>query len=518
MASKICVPCDFGIANMYDPFHGNVNIEFNDGSKIRVNSLILSWNSDTLCYFFNELRLTNVEIKDFTKEAVILFLESLYTGDLKLEKSLFRELYKLSLVFKTKWLTDRCTEFLYQLCQTISNDFEELCFVFNEASYANNSLKNGKLVEIFVDRFSKIENIATIFVERYLNETFTSIASETLNHLLLICAKDFVPVLKSLKQHLIEGDIEDTTRSLLSNFKIVECLADNLDIYEDVCELLPNKSGNMIGDDFKMLTNLNLSVIRATRGIIKTFSKQVVPVQDIPNLFHNGEMFYILSNEEVIKRLTSIPNISVFMMVELLVFWVNENYNLLQSMTQILTSKLLCGVPRIFVQRFHESHDLVNLPQSFFSEDDTAVIVSEETTEQQFVTTANYYKFYFQHPATLQCENDTECGFVLKVTPCSKKETDKFNIQLVTEESEYPADIHCHSEVISAAHMHLVLEENYEFESWCDKLEKNWHNVCISWLEKPEYREERGGVEWSDALCDNSRARLVVYYDIRDKK
>ena len=419
-----------------------------------------------------------MEIKDFTKEAVILYLESLYTGDLKLEKSLFRELYKLSLVFKTKWLSDRCTEYFYQLCQTISNDYEDLCFVFNEASYANNSLKNGKLIEIFVDRFSKIEKIATIFVERYLNETFTSIASETLNHLLLICPKDFVPVLKSLKQHLIKGGIEDTTRSLLSNFKIVECLAGNLDIYEEVYELLANKSGNMTGNDFKMLTNLNLCVIRANRIQIKTLSKYVVPVLDIPNLLHNGDSFKELSNEELIVRLISMPNISMFMMVELLAFWVNENYNLLQSMTQIFTSKLLCGVPRIFVQRFRdESDDLVDLPQSFFSEDDTAVIVSEETTEQQFVTNANYYKLYFQHPATLQCENDTECGFMLKVTPCSKKETDKFNIQLVTEESEYPADIHCHSEVISAAHMHLVLEEY-------DVRENSWVNECISWLKK----------------------------------
>ena len=119
MASKICVPCDFGIENMYDPFHVNVNIELADETKTKVNSLILSWNSATFCYFFNELRLENVEIKDFTKEAVILYLESLYSGDLKMENGTFRELYKLSVVFKTKWLSERCTEYFYQLCETI---------------------------------------------------------------------------------------------------------------------------------------------------------------------------------------------------------------------------------------------------------------------------------------------------------------------------------------------------------------------------------------------------------------
>ena len=62
-------------------------------------------------------------------------------------------------------------------------------------------------------------------------------------------------MLKSLKQHLIEADIDDTTRTLLSNSKIVECFAGTLDIYEEVWELLANKSGNMSGDDLKILFN-----------------------------------------------------------------------------------------------------------------------------------------------------------------------------------------------------------------------------------------------------------------------
>ena len=84
-------------------------------------------------------------------------------------------------------------------------------------------------------------------------------------------------------------------------------------------------------------------------------------------------------------------------------------------------------------------------------------------------------------------------------------------IQLVTEESEYPADIHCHSEVISAAHMHLVIEWNYGGR-WCTNLYFN------SWRGRPEYNEEIGGVVWGGELYDNRAVRLVVYYDIRDSK
>ena len=515
MASKICVPCDFGIDNMYDPFHGNVSIEFNDDTKLKVNSLILSWNSATFCYLFNELRLSNVEIKDFSKEAVILFLESLYTGDLKLEKSLFREINKLSFVFKTKWLSDRCMEFFNQLCESVSYEFEGLFYVFSEAMYAYNQLKNEDLIKIVIDRFSKIQNIASIFVEPYLTENFSSMNSETLYYLLLVCVEDFVPVLKSLRHHLIEGDIDDTTRNLLSNPKIVECLTDNLDICQEVYELLANISGNMTGDDFLMLTNLSLCVIRAARRCpCQTVSKQVVPVKNIPNLFHDRKVFKALSVQEIIGRLSSMPNFSIFMAVELSPFLKIDVFDkVLQNIPQIFASKSICRVPTTFVQNVIAKIGLcwcdysTYLPQSVISEDDTAVVVSTNTTLEQLVTTSELYKFYFQHPAAPLCEKHTECGFMLKVTPCSRLETGKFNIELVTEESEYPADILCHSEVISAAHMHLVVQR-------C--INDRWYNWDISWAGKPEYSEERGGVVWGGELCNNETARLVVYYDIRD--
>ena len=511
MASKISVPCDFGIENMYDPFHGNVNIEFADETKIKVNSLILSWNSATFCYFFNELRLENVEIKDFTKEAVILYLESLYSGDLKLEKGLFRELYKLSVVFKTNWLSERCTEYFYQLCESLSNEFEDLCFVFSEALYANNTLKNGDLMDMVVDRFCKIENIANKFVERYLKETFSSTSSVTLDNLLLICAEDYVPVLRSLKEHLVRGEIDDTTRSLLTNPEIVECLADNLDIYEEIFELLVNKSGNMAGDELKdeskMLTNLNFSVIRATRSPSRTLSKQDVPVKDIPNLFHDHNVLNGFSDEEKIQKLSSMPNISVFMIVDLFRL-IGLNSNIVREVLQNIT-RTLCRVPSRYFETFFYNHVLYKLDKTFISEDDTAVVVGTNTTLVQLVTTSELYKFYFQHPAAPLCEKHTECGFMLKVTPCSRWETGKFNIELVTEESEYPADFHCHIEVISAAHMHLVVEYYYN---------DRWNNWCFSWRGKPEYSVERGGVVWGGMLCDDITARLVVYYDIRDIK
>ena len=316
MASKICVPCDFGVENLHNPFHGNITVQFCDDTKIEVNSLILSWNSATFCYFFNELRLQNVEIKDFSKDVVMLFLESMYSGDITIEKCTFREMYKLSSAFKTNWLTDRCREFFYLLCENVSNEFEDLLFVFDEALYATSIHNTEDLISKVTDRFSGMENIENVFVKRYLHENYTSIKSETLEILLLI-SKDVSPVVAVLKEHLNEGEIDNTARTLLTNSKIVEYFANNMECYVEIYELLVHKTDNMTVDDFRMLTNLNLCVIKANVSLSKADNKQVVLVRDIPNLFHSLEIFNNMSVEEIIESITSVPNITIFMAAEL---------------------------------------------------------------------------------------------------------------------------------------------------------------------------------------------------------
>ena len=345
MASKISVPCDFGVENLHDPFHGNVTVQFCDDTKIEANSLILSWNSATFCYFFNELRLQNVEIKDFTKKVVMLFLESMYSGDIALEKCTFREMYKHSSAFKTNWLTDRCREFFYLLCENVLNEFEDFLFVFDEALHATSIHETEDLISKVTDRFSGMENIENVFVKRYLHENYTSIKSETLEVLLLICKDNVSPVVAVLKEHLTEGEIDNTARTLLANSKIVEYFANNMECYVEIYELLVLKTDNMTVGSFRMLTNLNLLVIKANASLGKADNKQVVLVKDIPNLFHNWQMFENMSVEEIIERLSSMTNITIFMVAELSKFYSSVRDNILQIITQICAIKSLCRVP-----------------------------------------------------------------------------------------------------------------------------------------------------------------------------
>ena len=217
--------------------------------------------------------------------------------------------------------------------------------------YAKSIHKTDDLLTKVTDRFSGMENIENVFVKRYLHENYTSIKSETLKVLLLICKDNVSPVIAVLKEQLTEGEIDNTARTLLANSEIVECFANNIECYGEIYELLVLKTDNMTVDDLKMLTNLNLCVIKASIILNKADNKQVVLVKDVPNLFHNREMFRNnMSVEEIIERLSFIPHISIFMVAELCIWYSRVSENILQIITQICATKSLCRVTSTFVQ------------------------------------------------------------------------------------------------------------------------------------------------------------------------
>ena len=151
-----------------------------------------------------------------------------------------------------------------------------------------------------------------------------------------------------------------------------------MECYGEIYELLILKTDNMTVDDFRMLTNLNLRVIKATISLSKVDDKQVVLIKDIPNLFHNEEMFKIMSVEEILERLSSMPNITIFMVAELCNCYSSVPIHILQIITQIYATKSLCRVPSTLVPSLYwcDTRDIVtSLPQTVVSDDDTVVIV-----------------------------------------------------------------------------------------------------------------------------------------------
>ena len=386
---------------MYDPFHGNVDIVLADDTKMKASSLLLSWNSATFRYLFTDLRMSTVEMKDFSKGAVIAYLECLYSGDIIMDKPMFREMNKLSYAFKTEWLSDHCKAYFVSLCEENVIEFEELKFLFDEAVYVKNVLKSSDFIEIVVNCFIKTENIGELFVERYIKENYCLTATEILESLLVICQGELLPVIKVMKEHLVTVDIDDTTRYLLSNNQVVKYFASHSDLYAVIYELLALKATN--NDYLRFITNLNVSVLKYAKETRENDKKQEDMIRNFPNLYHDKRVLQELSDEELIVALNSMPNISIFLLVELVYVFLRVKLHskaskIKDKLLQMCLSKSLCRIPTIFVAQFHRPDLLKELPHAVISDDDSVIAISTETTATHLFTTPAYYKLFFKQP------------------------------------------------------------------------------------------------------------------------
>ena len=246
--------------------------------------------------------------------------------------------------------------------------------------------------------------------------------------------------------------------------------------------------------------------------------EQQVVAHDFMNLFHDWEK--VVPEKEIIGALTLLPNISTFMLVELLEILYNrprsyesEANVVMENMSQLCSSKSLCRIPRKFVESFFNPRRLQQLPPTVISDDDTIIAISTRTKVEHLFSLSGYLKVYFEHPVTQACNNPAKCGLLLKVTPVSRFDINTFNIQLVTDDKDYLAsNIHYHHDELRAADMHVVLEK-------CDFI-REWYNVSVSWKGRPVYRENDylGGVLWGDRLFSHNWVRIVVYCGMRGAK
>ena len=71
------MPCDFGVETLHNQLHGNVDIKLIDCSKMRVSSLILSWNNEVFIYV---LKITFLMEAADTNFSNILNITDIFVG------------------------------------------------------------------------------------------------------------------------------------------------------------------------------------------------------------------------------------------------------------------------------------------------------------------------------------------------------------------------------------------------------------------------------------------------------
>ena len=337
MAPKVTVPLDFGIENLHCEFHGNVVLKLQGGEKKRANSLILSYHSSVFVHLFLELHQTELEVEDFAGEAVKRFLGALYSGEILLEKDLFRDVNKLCHVFKVEWLAGRCGDYFTSLVGGVSSssDYQTMLFLFEEARFCSRVMKCNKFLDLVLEKISSLENRAGIFVEPYMRN-YCELETSQLDLMLQITRSNPVFLLKIMKKNLeSKGKIfDEASRYILQNVDLCKCISEDEASFEELFDVLDSVAQSsdcnaLFGN--KLYKKSMKEFRKITSSSSSSLSKAIVSVPvlrqnttEISNIFCSFERFRGLSTQEYFDAAKESPLVlNLYMLVEG-IWWCNE--------------------------------------------------------------------------------------------------------------------------------------------------------------------------------------------------
>ena len=490
MVLKVTVPLDFGIENLQCEFHGNVVLKLQGGEEKRANSLILSYHSSVFVHLFLELHQTELEVEDFAGEAVKRFLGALYSGEILLEKDLFRDVNKLCHVFKVEWLAGRCGDYFTSLVGGVSpsSDYQALLFLFEEARFCSRVMKCNKFLDLVLEKICSLENRAEIFVEPYMRN-YCELETSQLDLMLQITRSNHVFLLKIMKENLeSEGKIfDEASRYLLQNVDLCKCISEDEASFEELFDVLDSATQSSDSDalfvsklyiksvkEFKKKISLNSSLL--SNNAVLPVPAPLQRASEIPNIFCSFERFHGLSTQQYLDAAKESPLVlNLYMLI--------EGFRMCcEKLTPDMVHEL--GIIRRerrwsrISPEFLDSWDPGATADAFtIKEHGKDVISTEESVRQvgrvvgpdkeilswnsctvkDLFGTSQSYAFNFNHPNTTNCHLPGKCGFVLKFTPDMKSgQPYKFKVNICFDQEEYPEGLHIHPEVVIADKIHLV--------------------------------------------------------------
>ena len=330
MALKVSVPLDFGIENLHCEFHGNMVLKLHGGEEKRANSLILSYHSSVFVHLFLELHQTELEVEDFVGEAVKRFLGALYSGEILLEKDLFRDVNKLCHVFKVEWLAERCGDYFTSLVGGVSpsSDYQTLLFLFEEARFCSRVMKCNKFLDLVLEKICSLANRAEIFVEPYMRN-YCELETSQLDLMLKITRSNPVFLLKIMKKNLeSKGKIfDEASRYILQNVDLCKCISEDEASFEELFDVLDFATRSSDSNalfvsklymksvkEFKKITSLSPS---SSSNTVLSAPVLLQNATEIPHIFCSYEIFRGLSTQEYLNAAKESPLVlNLYMLIE----------------------------------------------------------------------------------------------------------------------------------------------------------------------------------------------------------
>ena len=464
MASKIPnlqVPMNFGLEYLDSPSHGNLKFVLLD-EVLLANSAIMSLNSPVIKRLTIELFQTEITVEEFSKTALQCFLEASYSGVLKnISKLNFRDLNKIVHVFEVNWLIERCFEYFRELMESVKKDnFDDQFFLFDEAMYILDKLKSRRFIDLTIKKFTSLATCQD-FATNYLND-ISSCSTTNLDVIMEMTAKQEHILVEALVNNLERNGctLDQNCRYILERLNYKPCSSADEHIYQILFEKLEDVD-TQSSEDFKVIMRAMQQYNKALKDM-----KDAISYAALPNLFHDfqhlddvndyDEVAAFLINSQLVKN--------SYIFYDVLYNWKFERGHETDSPVDIVSNDSVEKFAEIMQGigwKPVESKYIEKKTPTFlggFTDDvrNNAKLVSDnccnripstrEYTPEELFASNHDIKFKFKQDSRTDCSKEGDCGFMLRITAATGKLDDSFNIQLVTDPSLYPDEIHFHRE------------------------------------------------------------------------
>ena len=493
MAPKVVVPADFGIENLHCEFHGNVVLKLRGGEDMKANSLILSYHSSVFVRLFLELNQSILEIDDFSNTSVRSFLGALYSGEIQLDRELFRDVNKMCHVFKVDWLSRRCGDYFAGLVGDVSTstDYQTLLFLFEEARFCLKTLKCDQLLDLVIQKICSLENRVEIFVQPYM-KNYTQLDTSQLDIMLEITRKNPIPLLGIVKENIEDGTVLDKefVLHLLQNIDLCMCMHKDEAVVENMFDVIV-ESADLSRENERILHKLYRQAskdFKSSDSSLKVGKDQFVRESltsekiEIANLFTSFESFvnlteYAFLNQSIVSPLTA----NFYMFIEGLWLWRKDFTKtdwraIILNIDHIRSARNWKKLSPEYLSDLHGEYESFlkflsrRVPTIYSQTDDTyrlagrvVEIVGSTKTKLRFSDLfARRVRLAYNLPQSattkLHCSQGGYCGFILETEPVLKDgNPHKFKASISFDLSKYPDDLHPHPDIININETHLML-------------------------------------------------------------
>ena len=271
-APKVCIPADFGRHHIGVPVHENLKFDLKNGVTIGANSIIMGLNSQVINALMTKKRTSDkskkakapktptIDAEGLSREAVDCFIEANYTGEVEaLNLKNFRDVYKMSRMFKVSWLAAKCEEYFVSYLETLNDEssYSDILFAVEEAVFQLSAGKNWSLLNLVSEKMSALSEFKR---KKFIKEYTTDLDPLTVHKI-----DGCIAVLKSEVHLLAEllisyfkkcGNIslDGNSRKLLRNMDMAKCFRERPELYNEIFDTLECLS-EVSQDDLKLFVH-----------------------------------------------------------------------------------------------------------------------------------------------------------------------------------------------------------------------------------------------------------------------